>query len=82
MTWTTPKIVEVCVAMEVTSYEFRRNLGWCNRDPLYLCGLKGALPTRWHFQRARPLRLPPFKIAIPSVQRPSLRLISGSKIVR
>ncbi len=26
MAWTTPVIVEVCVGMEITSYEFRRVL--------------------------------------------------------
>ena len=26
MTWTCPEIIEICVGMEITSYEFRRNL--------------------------------------------------------
>ena len=37
MTWTTPKIVEVCVGMEVTSYEFRRNLGAAIEPPGKCC---------------------------------------------
>ena len=32
MSWTCPVIIEICVGMEITSYEFRRDLDSANKS--------------------------------------------------